>query len=100
MVGQELMVAENKELIKAVADIYRMEKDLAAKKKELNAQLLEACEKYNVLGIDNDEMSVTYIPATTRKGFDSKAFEKADPITYSLYATETPVKASVRVKLK
>lgn len=100
MVGQELMVAENRELIKAVADVYRMEKELATKKKELSAQLLEACEKYGVLGIDNDEMSVTYIPATTRKGFDAKAFAKADPLTYSLYETETPVKASVRVKVK
>ena len=51
MVGQELMIAENKELIKAVADVYRLEKEITAKKKVM-------------------------------------------------YVEETPVKASVRVKLK
>ena len=100
MVGQELMVQENHELIKAVADVYRMEKELAKKKKELNEQLLNACEKYNVLGCDNDEMTVTYVPATTRKGFDQKAFQRDYPDLYPLYETETPVKANVRVKLK
>lgn len=100
MVGQELMIQENKELIKAVADVYRLEKEITAKKKELNEQLLAACEKYNILGCDNEEMSVTYIPATTRKTFNQKAFKEADPYVYLMYVEETPVKASVRVKLK
>ena len=100
MTNQQLMVAENHELISAVADIFRAKKEIEDREKILRAQLLEAFEKYNVLGFDNDEMTVTYIPETTRESLDSARLLKDHPEFAIDYYKTSKVKASLRVKVK
>lgn len=100
MTKQELMIQENKELIKAVADVFRAKKEIEAKEKLLREQLLAACEKHGILGFDNDEMTVTYTPATTRESVDTDALKRDYPELFPMYLKTSNVKSSVRVTLK
>ena len=100
MTKQQLMIQENKELIKAVADVFRAKKEIENREKKLRADLLTACEQYGILGFDNDEMTVIYTPPTTRESIDGDALKRDHPELFPMYLKTSSVKSSVRVKLK
>jgi len=100
MVGQQLMIRENAELIKAVADVFREKKALEAKEKKLRADLLAACEKYGIVGFDNDEMTVTYVPAHESERVDTEALKRDYPELFPMYMKTSKVKSSLRINTK
>lgn len=100
MVGQELLVKEKYDVIVAIRNLEKQKKDLEEQEKIMRQKLLEACEEYGVLGFDNDLMSVTYVPETTRESFDSKSFKEDYPELAPLYTKKSKVKASIRIKVK
>ena len=74
----------------------------AAKKDEqkLMDELKAAMEKYGVVKIETDALSISYVQPTYRESFDSKALKEASPELYDSFVKTSPVAASVRVKLK
>ena len=83
--------------------LYELEtliKSLKEQEDEIKAAILEEMEWRNIYKVENEAISVTYIAPTTRETFDSKALRKENPDLYDEYCKISPVKASVRVKLK
>ena len=75
-------------------------KELEEAKKELNAKILEEMESKGIIKIDSDEVSISYIQPSDRESFDSKSFRADHPDIYDSYVRMTPVKASIRIKVK
>ena len=59
-------------------------------------------EAKGLLKIDDEinGMSITYVAETCRETFDSKKFKADNPDLYDEYIRMSPVKSSIRIKLK
>ncbi|MNW40409.1 hypothetical protein D3C74_175230 [compost metagenome] len=75
-------------------------KKLEADRDVLKSKLQELMERHDIKKFEDDHISITYIDATSREGFDSKKFKEDYPNVYPEYVKISPVKASVRFKLK
>lgn len=87
----------------AAAQIASFEAQIKlAKEREeaLKGAIIEAMEANGILRLDSDILSITYVAPTTRESLDSKALRKDFPEVYDAYAKLSPVKASVRIKVK
>ena len=86
----EVQIVEYEKALKVIRD----------REEELKARLLAEMERLGIMKIETDDLTVTYIAPTDRETFDSKAFRKDQPDTYDQYVRMTPVKASIRIKIK
>ena len=84
----------------ALAEFERQAKEIKAKEDALKQRILEEMESNGILKIETDDLVISYVAPTSRESFDSKAFRKANPDLYDEYISISPVKASVRMKLK
>ena len=66
----------------------------------LKAEIIKEMEKKGILKVETEEVTVKYVAATSKETFDSKKLRKDSPDIYDKYVRITPVKASVRVKVK
>ena len=66
----------------------------------MREQLLVAMEETNVKKLENDILTITYVEPTTRVGVDTDKLKTEFEEIYLQCLKETPVKASVRIKLK
>jgi regulator of replication initiation timing len=89
-----------KEISHQLAEFERQAKAIKAKEDELRAALVAEMESKGILSVDNDELTITYSRATTRETLDSKALKAELPDIYDAYAKISPVKASVKIKVK
>lgn len=87
-------------VIQAMTNILKAKAKLEEQEKEIRKQFTTAMDAYGVKSFDNGLLKVTFVPATSRKGLDSKKLQKEHPEIYDAYQKETPVKASVRISLK
>ena len=85
---------------KEIAEFEKAMKELKEQQDELKKAILEEMEAKNIIKIDNDDFTITYIASTDRETFDSKAFREKHQDLYDEYVKFTPVKSSVRIKLK
>lgn len=88
------------EVAAKIAAYERAIKSLEDEEKQLKSAILDAMEKYNVIKLDSKAVTITYVPQTDRESFDSKAFKADFPDLYDGYVRMTPIKASLRVKVK
>ena len=84
----------------ALAEFERQAKEIKAKQDALKQRILEEMESNGILKIETDDLVISYVAPTSRESFDSKAFKKNNPDLYDEYISISPVKASVRMKLK
>ena len=102
----ELVKVENgdvilaKDAINTIVEIENTMKGLKAKQDEMKEMLLKAMEENNILKIDTPELVVSYIASSDRETFDSKAFKEEHQDLYDEYVKMTPVKSSIRIKVK
>lgn len=97
----QLAIAKlNKEVEKAVGAQMQKLATLNDQNTEMRGAILEAMEANDVDKFDGDLVTITRVKATERTTFDSKTFATAMPKTYAKYLKTTPVKASIRLKLK
>lgn len=66
----------------------------------LRAEILKAMEENGVKKLDTPAFCISYIAPADREVFDKKALKSEMPDIYEAYASFSPVKSSVRVKLK
>lgn len=83
-----------------IVEFEKALKELEEKKKELSAQILEEMQSKNILKIEADELSINFVAPSDRETFDSKTFRAEHPDLYDSYVKMSPVKASVRIKVK
>lgn len=89
-----------KEISKKIAEFERQVKEIKEKEDELKKAICAEMETKGILSVDNDDLTITYVRATTRETLDSKALKAELPTIYDTYAKISPVKASIRVKVK
>lgn len=84
-----------------IAVFERMIKDAKQKEDILRAAILKEMEQKGILKIDiEDLLTINYVAATDRETFDSKAFKKDHADLYDSYVSISPVKPSIRIKVK
>ena len=100
-----IKVEEGKALlnISTSKQLYEFEKamkELKEQEDEIKASILEEMEIKGIKSIDCDEFLISYIAPTDREDFDKKKFREEHSDLYDEYVKFTPVKSSVRIKLK
>lgn len=84
----------------ALAEFERQVKEIKAKQDALKQRILEEMESNGILKIDTDDLAITYVAPTSREAFDSKKFRQCYPDIYDDFVSISPVKASIRMKVK
>ena len=88
------------EVAEKLAEFERMAKEVKAKQDELKQKILDEMEVNNILKIDTEQLTITYVAPTTRETFNAKTFRSEYPELYDEYVSISPVKASIRMKIK
>lgn len=83
-----------------IAELERTIAELKKMQDEVKKAIIEEMEQKGVVKLDNDVITITYIAPTDREAFDSKKFKEEQPDMYDEYVKISPVKASVRIKVK
>lgn len=86
--------------INTIVEIEKQIKDLKALQDSYKEKLLKEMEENNVLKIDTEELSISYVAPSTRETLDSKKLKEDLPDIYDLYVKFTDVKSSLRIKVK
>lgn len=102
----ELIKVENglsildEEASKKIAEFERQIKEIKAKEDEFKQAILEEMEAKNIIKIDTEDLMISYVAPSDRETFDSKAFKEEHQELYDEYVKMTPVKSSIRIKVK
>lgn len=89
-----------REITSQIADFEREMKILKEKEEDLKKRLLAVMEENKISKLQSDEISITYVAETERESFDSKRFRADHADLYDEYITMSPVKASIRIKVR
>lgn len=99
----EIILQNNQMDVEIEKKIVKIEKQMAKLKAEQDAlrkMLLDEMEKRNLIKVETDKLVISYVAPTDRESFDSKQFRTDNPDLYDKYVKISPVKSSVRVKVK
>lgn len=83
-----------------IADFERQVKLIKEQEDSLKQAILDEMEKNQILKLDTPDLLISYIASSDRETFDSKAFKEAHQDLYDEYVKMTPVKPSIRIKVK
>lgn len=97
---REIILRKNTEIFNAIKDLDKKAETIAEEKAIMRGALLEEMEKRGVKKFDNDFLTITYIAPTVRVGVDSDKLKEKYEAIYLDCLKETPVKASLRIKIK
>ena len=95
--GTAILDAES---VRKIAEFEDAMKKLKQEEDKLKKDILAEMEEKGILKIENDTMTISYIGATGRETFNSKKFRSDNPDLYDEYVTISPVKSSIRIKVK
>lgn len=102
----ELIKVENEigildtEVSKKVAEFEKALKEIKEKEEKLKQNILSEMESKNILKLETDDLTITYIAPAERETFDSKKFREENSDLYDEYVKFSPVKSSIRIKVK
>lgn len=85
---------------KHIAEFEKMAKEIKAKEDTLKAAILAEMESKGVIKLETDELNITYVAPTERETLETKTLREELPDIYDAYVKISPVKASIRIKLK
>lgn len=88
------------EVSNKIAEFERQLKTIKEQEDELKKAILEEMEAKNIIKIESDDLMISYIAPTDRETFDSKKFKAENQDLYDEYIKMTPVKSSIRIKVK
>ena len=83
-----------------IAEFERKMKEIKEAEDALKQGILKEMEQKGILKVETEEMTISYIAPTDRETFDSKRFKFDHPDMFDEYVKMSPVKASVRIKVK
>lgn len=90
----------NEDISKEIAEFETQIKELKAKEDELKQALLNEMEEKNILKVETDDITITYVAPTDRESFNSKKFREDYSDLYDEYVEIKPVSSSIRIKVK
>ena len=83
-----------------IADFERKMKEIKEAEDSLKQGILNEMEQKGILKVETEEITISYIAPTDRETFDSKRFKTEHADMFDEYVKMTPVKSSVRIKVK
>ena len=86
--------------VKETKELKQKYQSLLEKEEELKQNILTEMENKNILKLETDDLTITYIAPAERETFDSKKFREENSDLYDEYVKFSPVKSSIRVKVK
>lgn len=102
----KLIVIENElatldaETSAKIAEFERQMKVIKEQEDELRQAILNEMEEKNIIKLETDDLVITYVAPTDRETFNSKKFKADHQDLYDEYVTISPVKSSIRLKVK
>ena len=83
-----------------IAEFEKMAKEIKDKEDALKKAILEEMESKGIIKLDTDVLAITYVAPTERESLDGKTLREELPDIYDAYVKISPVKSSIRIKLK
>ena len=90
----------NEDVAKKIAEFELQMKYYKAQEDELKAAILAEMEAKNIIKVDNDFLTISYVAPYDKETFDSKKLRAELPDIYDEYVKLSPVKSSIRIKVK
>ena len=83
-----------------IADFERKMKEIKEAEDSLKQGILNEMEQKGILKVETAEITISYIAPSDRETFDSKRFKSDHADLFDEYVRMSPVKSSVRIKVK
>ena len=83
-----------------ISEFEKKIKELKVQEDELKKNILNEMEEKGLLKLETDSLIISYVAPTERETFDSKSFRESNPDLYDDYVNFSPVKSSIRIKVK
>lgn len=83
-----------------ISEFEKQIKELKVQEDELKKNILNEMEEKGLLKLETDSLIISYVAPTERETFDSKSFRESNPDLYDDYVNFSPVKSSIRIKVK
>lgn len=90
----------DREIAYQIAEFERQAKLIEEQEKMLKSAILKEMEAKGIIKIETDSILISYVAPTDREKFDSKGFKADHSELYDEYVSMTPVKSSIRIKVK
>lgn len=90
----------SEEVTKKIVEFEKQIKLIKEEEDKLKQSILTEMEKRNIIKLDNENLTISYVAPYDRESFDSKAFKEAHQDLYDEYVKMTPVSSSIRIKVK
>ena len=90
----------NADLEFSIMEIEQTAKSYEERAKQLREGLKAEMEKSGVKKWETDNIVVTYVNATERKGIDTTRLKEEQPSIYEQYLKVTNVNSTIKIKLK
>ena len=96
--GNNLVLKED--ISKQIAYLETIAKQVKEAQEEIKTGILKEMEEKNIIKLETNELIITYVAETYRESFDSKTLKTENEELYNKYVKISPVKSSVRIKVK
>lgn len=83
-----------------IIKIEQAARQIKAAQDAIKRAILAEMEQKNIIKLETDRLTITYIAPSDRESFDSKRMREQWPDLYDEFVKITPVKSSVRFKVK
>lgn len=98
-IENEIAILDGETSLK-IAEFERTIKELKDKEDELKQSILNEMESKNIIKLETDDLMINYIAPSERETLDSKRLREEQPDLYDEYVKFSPVKSSIRLKVK
>lgn len=88
------------EVQQKIVEFEMQAKAIKEAEEKLKQTIIEEMEAKGLIKLESDELTITYVAPTYSERFDSKALKADDEVLYNKYIKLSPVKSSVRIKVK
>ena len=85
---------------KQIVELESQLKLLSEQEDKLKKAILEEMESKGIIKIETDSLAITYVAPTDRETFDKESFRNQYSDLYDEFIKMTPVKSSIRIKVK
>lgn len=90
----------SEEVTKKIVEFEKQIKLIKEEEEKLKQSILTEMEKRNIIKLDNEDLTISYVAPYDRESFDSKAFKEEHQDLYDEYVKMSSVSASIRIKVK
>lgn len=88
------------DISKKIVDFEKQLKAIKEQEDILKQEILGEMEAKGIIKVENDDLMISYVASSDRETFDSKTFKEEHQDLYDDYVKMTPVKSSIRIKVK